>query len=64
MKCGQDKCDAIAVARFTWPGREEKGICSAHLPKLRATASALGLRLQIIPLLDDEDDGPSTEPAP
>ena len=48
--CNQNGCEAPAVARFTWPGRDEAGICAEHLPKLRGVASAMGLHLQIISL--------------
>lgn len=48
--CNQSGCDSPGFARFTWPGRDEEEICMAHLPKLEATAKALGLHLQIRPV--------------
>jgi hypothetical protein len=47
MKCNQQGCPNPALARYTWPGKEEAGICFAHLPKLKATAEAIGLKLPI-----------------
>jgi len=38
------------VGRYTWPGKDEAGICAAHRPKLQAVASAMGLYLQVIDL--------------
>lgn len=48
------KCEITAVARFTWPGQNESFICAGHAPKLQATAAAMGLPLQILPLTFDE----------
>lgn len=49
-RCNQKDCDAPAAFRFTWPGRDEAGICEEHVGKLRAVADAVGLYLQLIPL--------------
>lgn len=46
--CSQGGCVEPAVARYTWPGHDEAGICAMHRPKLRAIAGAMGLPLQII----------------
>lgn len=54
--CNQHGCDLPATFRFTWPGRDEAGICHAHAPKLRGVAEALGLHLQLIPLSQQADD--------
>lgn len=40
--CRQSGCTKLAAAKFTWPGRDETAICAEHLPRLTATASALG----------------------
>ena len=46
--CGQD-----AIYRYTWPGRDEAFICEKHSKKLRAVADAMGLHLQLIPVLPE-----------
>jgi hypothetical protein len=53
--CNQNGCGLPPVARYTWPGKNEAGICGAHVVSLRNIAAAMGLPLQIIPLLDDGD---------
>lgn len=53
-KCQQKpNCGNDASFRFTWPGRDESFICLEHSIKLAHVASAMGLRLQIIPILPD-----------
>lgn len=54
MKCNQSECDSDASFRFTWPGRDEEGICDDHIEKLRGVAHAMGLYLQVIPLDEEE----------
>jgi hypothetical protein len=49
-KCGQHGCTEAAAYRYTWPGRDEAGVCEAHVGKLRGVANAMGLPLQVIPL--------------
>ena len=50
MKCNQDNCTNKAHYRFTWPGKDEAGICKDHAVKLEAIASSIGLHLQLVPL--------------
>ena len=50
MTCNQDKCSEPAAFRFTWPGRDEAGICATHAPRMRAITQAMGLYVQLIPL--------------
>jgi len=70
MMCNQEGCDAAASHRFTWPGRDEAGVCAPHVDKLRAVARAMSLHLQLLPiggpgcarcdgcgLVADSDDG-------
>jgi hypothetical protein len=64
--CNQEKCENVGVFRFTWPGRDEEVICVEHLPKLVAVAAAMGLHLQVRPVVDPEElwdgyDGPCCE---
>lgn len=54
-KCNQQSCEVPAAYRFTWPGRDEAGICAEHVGKLRSVADALGLPLQILALDSDVD---------
>lgn len=50
MKCNQAGCENKAAYRFTWPGRDEAGICEQHSTKLRGVAHAMGMHVQLIPL--------------
>lgn len=55
MKCTQrdsdnNVCGMTAVGRYTWPGRDEAGICALHLATLAGIASAMGFHLQVIPV--------------
>lgn len=54
VRCNQAGCIEPAAFRFTWPGKDEAGICAGHEPKLRGVASLMGLYLQIIPLAKAE----------
>ncbi len=53
-KCNQDKCDSPPMFRFTWPGRDEAGICAIHAIRAKQVAEAMGLHLQMIQLTPDE----------
>ena len=53
--CNQKGCDSPGFARFTWPGQDEAEICHEHLPKLQATARAIGLHLEVRLVRDLED---------
>lgn len=48
--CVREGCIRQPSYRYTWPGRDEAGICESHVGKLRSVAAAMGLPLQIIPL--------------
>ncbi len=49
--CCQDGCEELALYRFTWPGRDEAGICGDHVRELRSVAASLGFHLQLIPVM-------------
>ena len=51
--CNQNGCDRPAAFRFTWPGKDEAGICLAHSVALENVASAMGFHIQLIPLDKD-----------
>ncbi len=51
MDCNQQGCKCPAAYRFTWPGDDEVGVCEDHAPKMRTIANAIGLHLQLIPIL-------------
>lgn len=51
--CNQMGCAAPAVYRFTWPGKDEAGICEEHSRKLKSVADAIGCYVQLIPLTED-----------
>lgn len=50
MKCDQDKCEAEATFLYTWPGKDQAGVCFEHAVSLKAIANAIGLYLQLIPI--------------
>ena len=50
-----ERCQNGASYRYTWPGRNESFICNDHAPKLRAVSNAMGLPLQMIPLLHEDE---------
>jgi pyrroloquinoline quinone (PQQ) biosynthesis protein C len=50
MSCNQKNCTEKAMYRYTWPGRDEAGICEQHVGWLRNVAEALGMHLQTIQL--------------
>lgn len=56
VSCGQKGCENRAAYRFTWPGRDEAGVCEGHVAKLKGVAGAMGLALQVIPLVYKEFD--------
>ncbi len=47
------KCNELADYRYTWPGSDESFICENHSSQLLVVANAIGLHLQIIPLMGD-----------
>lgn len=49
------QCVKYANYRYTWPGRDESFICEDHCGKLRAVAGAMGLHLQLIPIVPSGD---------
>lgn len=53
-ECNQSGCDAPAAFRFTWPGRDEAGICAFHAFALCRVADAMSLPVQIIQLLPED----------
>ena len=48
------KCPNSAMYRYTWPGKNESYICTEHVNRLKAIASAMGFYLQLIELSRDE----------
>lgn len=52
--CNQTNCDNPASFRFTWPGRNEAGICATCAPKMQAVANFMGMHIQLIPLSEDD----------
>jgi len=43
-------CNLPAVFRYTWPGKDEAGICAVHASALTKIAAVMGLRIQLIAL--------------
>jgi len=54
--CNQMGCATKAAYLFTWPGKDEDGICEEHAPQLRAVAQAAGMRLQLKPVEPVENE--------
>lgn len=54
MKCNQHDCNDEAEFLFTWPGKDQQGICGLHSIKLASIAGAMGLHLQLIPIPEPE----------
>ena len=50
LKCNQESCEETAAFRFTWPGRDEAGICIFHARQIQDVAKAMGLHLQLHPV--------------
>ena len=50
----EKQCTEPASYRYTWPGQDESFICETHVGKLRSTANALGMHLQVIQLNNEE----------
>lgn len=50
MICNQTMCERPAAFRFTWPGRDEAGICEVHGPNMKDIAEAMGMHVRLIPL--------------
>lgn len=55
--CNQQGCENKAAYRFTWPGRDEAGICEDHVEWLEKVVDAMGFPLQVIPLEPQEGNG-------
>lgn len=54
--CNQHGCTEPSAYRFTWPGKDEAGICEKHAPQLRGIARAMGMYIQLIPLEQEQHD--------
>lgn len=52
MKCNQQTCDKEADFLFTWPGKDQAGICEICAHRLESIAKAMGLHVQLIPIED------------
>jgi hypothetical protein len=56
--CGQEGCNNPGAHRFTWPGKDEDVICDECVPKLKAVAEGMGMRLAVVHI--DEWDASKT----
>lgn len=50
------KCQNVAAFRYTWPGRDESVICVQHASYLQKVANAIGLHVQLIPIVHNAND--------
>jgi len=55
LTCNQIGCDNKAAFLFTWPGKDQAGICAEHAPKLKRVAEAIGLHAQLIQIEEGPD---------
>ncbi len=45
-----ERCQNIAVVRYTWPGENERYACIDHAAQVKGVADAMGFPLQFIPI--------------
>lgn len=57
MKCNQVICEKEAEFLFTWPGKDQAGACAEHANKALGVAGALGMHLQMIPIVAEKVEG-------
>jgi len=50
------KCQTLADFMFSWPGQAPSFICNEHVPKLRAVANAMGMKIEIIQISKADKD--------
>lgn len=48
--CNQKGCELPAAYLFTWPGRDQAGICESHAYMAQHVAESMGFHLQMIPV--------------
>jgi hypothetical protein len=49
-------CENKAAFRYTWPGKDESFVCSAHAMKLKWITDALQTHLQLVPVAKGQHD--------
>ena len=52
--CDQRDCPNEAAFLYTWPGKDQKSACCTHAKAIKRVADAMGMHLQMIPILDLE----------
>jgi len=52
MTCNQQDCELEGKFEFTWPGKDKAFICEEHVDKLQSVANAMGMYLQVIPVVN------------
>lgn len=62
MKCSQVKCEALAAARFYWPGGGWRNACPEHGQLALKVADAMGFAITLEPL--DRAPPSADEPPP
>lgn len=48
------RCEAKGRFRYTWPGNDEAIACQGHADQIKTVANAMGSRLQMIPLSEND----------
>ena len=56
LRCNQQGCGEPALYWYTWPGRDQAGICLSHSSWLRSVADAIGMPLQLIPVPVEKEE--------
>lgn len=54
IKCSQSGCEEKAVFLYTWPSRDQAGICLICSQKLLLVAKVLDLYIQLLPISTPE----------
>jgi len=52
----EKRCPNLADFMFSWPGQSVSFICNEHVPKLRAVANAMEIKLNIIQITKADKD--------
>ena len=58
-RCQQDGCKGEATERFAWPGADWLLACASHALAAAHVADAMGFKLIVEPLPDDDEKAPA-----
>lgn len=60
--CNQVGCGKPSAYRYTWPGKDEAGICADCAPMVRNISAAMCCHIQLIPLPVEELEAAKGKP--